>query len=78
MKHFYCKWEFFMLKKGYPAEVGAIDSFLETLLSLFLQEKDPKEALDKACAIGALVAQKKEVNPEITEKMLGNFVRQSI
>ena len=72
----------FYTQKGYPAEVvdtvGAGDSFLGTLLSLFLQVKDPKEALDKACAIGALVAQKKGANPEITEKMLGDFMRQSI
>ena len=40
--------------------------------------KDPKEALDKARAIGALVAQKKGANPEITVKMLGDFMRQSI
>ena len=68
----------FYTQKGHPLEVGASDSFIETLLSLFLQEKEPKEALGKACAIGALVAQKKGANPEIREKMLGDFVRQSI
>jgi fructokinase len=68
----------FYTQKGYPLEVRASDSFLETLLSLLLQEKDPKEALGKACAVGALVAQKKGANPEITEKMLGDFMRQSI
>jgi len=67
----------FHTQKGYPVEVRASDSFLETLLSLFIQEKDPK-ALGKACAIGALLAQKKGANPEIIEKMLGDFMRQSI
>jgi len=72
----------FYTQKGYPAQVvdtvGAGDSFLGTLLSLLIQEKHPKEALCKACAMGALVAQKKGANPEITEEMLENFMKQSI
>ena len=72
----------FYVEKGYPAQVvdtvGAGDSFLGTLLSLLLQEKSPEESLDKACAMGALVAQEKGANPVITEKVLSDFMKQAI
>lgn len=56
--------------KGYQVEVddtvGAGDSFLATLLTeLFIQNKNPDEAIKNACAIGAIVASKKGANPEI-------------
>lgn len=54
---------------GYPVEVadtvGAGDSFLASLITLLLTGKAPQEALDYACAIGALVAQSHGANPEI-------------
>ena len=63
---------------GYPVEVadtvGAGDSFLASLITLLLTGKAPQEALDYACAIGALVAQSHGANPEIAsseiEKMM--------
>jgi len=63
---------------GYPVEVadtvGAGDSFLASLITLLLTGKAPQEALDYACAIGALVAQSHGANPEINsseiEKMM--------
>ena len=55
---------------GYPVEVadtvGAGDSFLATLITLLLTGKAPQEALDYACAVGALVAQSEGANPEIS------------
>jgi len=63
---------------GYHVEVadtvGAGDSFLASLITLLLTGKAPQEALDYACAIGALVAQSHGANPEIAsseiEKMM--------
>jgi len=63
---------------GYPVEVadtvGAGDSFLASLITLLLTGKAPQEALDYACAMGALVAQSHGANPEIAsseiEKMM--------
>ena len=63
---------------GYPVEVadtvGAGDSFLASLITLLLTGKAPQEALDYACAIGALVAQSHGANPQIAsseiEKMM--------
>ena len=73
--------ETFFKQKGYPAQVmdtvGAGDSFLGTLLSLLLRQKDPKEALMKACAIGAMVTQSKGANPMISESTLIKFINSS-
>ena len=70
----------FYKQKGYPAivkdTVGAGDSFLGTLLSLILNGKDANEALDKACGMGALVAQNSGANPHISEADLEDFMRQ--
>ena len=54
--------------------VGAGDSFLGALLSLIISDCELSEALDKACAIGALVAQKSGANPVIPEKELAKFM----
>lgn len=54
--------------------VGAGDSFLGTLLAKLLQGEEPQQALDKACAVGALVAAKEGANPEISEAVLTNFM----
>ena len=55
--------------KGYPVEVadtvGAGDSFLAALITSLLTNKTPQQAIDFACAIGALVAQSPGANPEI-------------
>ena len=47
--------------------IGSGDSFLATLLSGLLNDLDPHEALENACAVGALVATHKGANPRITE-----------
>ncbi|MFZ0597421.1 MAG: carbohydrate kinase [Flavobacterium sp.] len=57
--------------KGYPIKVadtvGAGDSFLAALTTSLLTGKDPRTAIDFACAIGALVAQSPGANPEISD-----------
>ncbi|TDW51712.1 fructokinase [Flavobacterium sp. 270] len=57
---------------GYPVTVvdtvGAGDSFLATLISSLLTRKEPQEAINFACAVGALVAASPGANPEISYK----------
>jgi len=56
--------------KSYPIKVvdtvGAGDSFLASLISKLLHGESPNEALDYACAVGALVASKKGANSKLT------------
>jgi len=55
--------------------VGAGDSFLATLIGeLFVNERDPLDALDRACAIGALVASKAGANCSITEAEIAEMI----
>ncbi len=54
--------------------VGAGDSFLGTLTSKLLNGYLPQEAIDYACAIGALVAQKEGANPVISENEIKDFI----
>jgi len=56
--------------------VGAGDSFLATLLT-YLSVTGPKEALDYACAMGALVAATKGANEKIAADKLEEMVRAS-
>ena len=62
-RFFYCK--------GYQVEVadtvGSGDSFLATLIDVLLKGKDAQLAIDKACAVGALVAKNKGANPVISD-----------
>lgn len=46
--------------------VGAGDSFLAFLISELLSNVNPQQAIDRACAIGALVAQSEGANPIVT------------
>ena len=48
--------------------VGAGDSFLAGLINMLLKKAPPQEAIDFACATGALVASKAGANPIIVEK----------
>lgn len=48
--------------------VGAGDSFLATLIDNLLNQKNPKNANEYACAVGALVASKEGANPIITKE----------
>ncbi|WP_055437169.1 carbohydrate kinase family protein [Lacinutrix algicola] len=63
---------------GYQIEVvdtvGAGDSFLATLISKLINGDDPQEAINFACAIGALVAGSEGANPEIKTEDINNFI----
>ena len=54
--------------------VGAGDSFLGSLISQLLNHVKPQEAIDFACAVGALVAQSEGANPKITPEQIAAFM----
>ncbi len=54
--------------------VGAGDSFLATLIQGLIHAQDIQNTLNKACAMGALVAGSSGANPEITEDALLSFM----
>ena len=54
--------------------VGAGDSFFGSLLSKLLSGTDPQEAVDFACAIGALVAGSEGANPNISNTDIDRFM----
>lgn len=59
----------FYYNSGYEVKVvdtvGSGDSFLAGLISKLLTQNDPQIAIDFACALGALVAEKRGANPQI-------------
>ena len=55
--------------------VGAGDSFLASLIAKLFQQETPQEALDFACAVGALVAGKEGANPEITDADVREYMQ---
>ena len=55
--------------------VGSGDSFLATLISNLLQKENPQKAIDTACALGALVAQKEGANPFVSAKEITDFMK---
>ncbi|OAD44471.1 carbohydrate kinase family protein [Polaribacter atrinae] len=55
--------------------VGSGDSFLASLISKLINGASPQKAIDFACAVGALVAEKEGANPIITEKEILDFSR---
>ncbi len=71
----------FYKHNGYPIKVadtvGAGDSFLASLISKLIHNIQPEEALDIACAMGALVASKKGANPTINFDELKLFIKRS-
>lgn len=72
----------FYYNAGYHIEVvdtvGAGDSFLATLISKLMSKSDPQEAIDHACAMGALVAGCEGANPKIEEKEIVDFIGKSV
>lgn len=54
--------------------VGAGDSFLASLISQLLNKVSPQEAIDFACAVGALVAQREGANPMIELDVVNQFI----
>ena len=67
--------------EGYPVKVadtvGAGDSFLASLITNLLTDKDPQTAIDFACAVGALVAESAGANPEISYSRIEEMIRKS-
>jgi len=56
--------------------VGAGDSFLGTLISKLLDNNtNPQEAIDIACAVGALVAGREGANPEFSLSDIYTFIK---
>lgn len=72
----YCNGRFYW-NSGYSVKVidtvGAGDSFLASLINKLLNKDNPQEALDYACAVGALVAGSEGANPRIKEKDIAKF-----
>ncbi|ALJ04258.1 carbohydrate kinase [Pseudalgibacter alginicilyticus] len=70
----------FYSNSGYKIKVvdtvGAGDSFLASLISKLLNETPPQDAINFACAVGALVAGNEGANPNIEpeaiQKMIGS------
>lgn len=54
--------------------VGSGDSFLAGLLSELLINSNPQEAIDFACALGAIVAKNEGANPKISSKEINAFM----
>lgn len=54
--------------------VGSGDSFLAGLLYQLFTENNPQNAIDFACALGALVAQNEGANPKITMEEIEIFM----
>jgi fructokinase len=65
--------------EGYPVKVadtvGAGDSFLASLISKLLTDHNPKEALDFASAVGALVASYSGANPKIESSEIEMMIK---
>lgn len=68
----------FYYNSGYEVKVadtvGAGDSFLAGLISKLLTQTDPQIAIDFACALGALVAEKEGANPKISDSKVSKFM----
>ncbi len=64
--------------KGYKVTVadtvGSGDSFLATIISELLIDSSPQEAIDRACAVGAIVASKNGANPEVTNEEIRSMM----
>jgi fructokinase len=54
--------------------VGAGDSFLGSLISQLLNKVNPQEAIDFACAVGAMVAQSEGANPVLLKSDIDAFI----
>lgn len=70
----------FFYNSGYKIDVvdtvGAGDSFLATLINCLRKDNNPQYALNRACAIGTLVAGSKGANPIITDESVDKLMAQ--
>ncbi len=68
----------FYYNKGYQVivadTVGAGDSFLASIISQLLNGNQPQDAIDFACAVGAIVAAKNGANPEIPDSEIRSMI----
>ncbi|MBU2929318.1 carbohydrate kinase family protein [Winogradskyella psychrotolerans] len=68
----------FYYNDGYTIKVvdtvGAGDSFLATLITKLLNKNNPQEAIDYACAVGAIVASREGANPKIAQEDIDRFI----
>lgn len=68
----------FYYNSGYKIQVvdtvGAGDSFLASIINQLLKNVHPQEALNFACAVGAIVASSKGANPDIKAEDLGRLL----
>ncbi|AEH02345.1 carbohydrate kinase [Lacinutrix sp. 5H-3-7-4] len=76
----YCNNTFYY-NDGYAVKVidtvGAGDSFLATLINKLLNKDKPQEAINYACAVGALVAASEGANPIINREQITKFISSS-
>ena len=67
---------------GYTVEVedtiGSGDAFLATYLSKMIRESKPAEALQQACAMGALVASHKGATPAIAAEAVEQLIKRHL
>ena len=73
----YCKGKFYNncgFKVDVIDTVGSGDSFLASLITKLFSEVDPQEAINFACAVGAIVAQNEGANPEISQSEIDEFL----
>ncbi|WP_452223903.1 carbohydrate kinase family protein [Lacinutrix chionoecetis] len=68
----------FYFNDGYKVNVkdtvGSGDSFLATLIDRLLKDETPQQALDFACAIGALVASSEGANPKLSSAKINELI----
>lgn len=68
----------FYYNSGYLVKVvdtvGAGDSFLGSLISQLLKKVNPQDAIDFACAVGAMVAQNEGANPVLLPSDIDAFI----
>lgn len=71
----------FVYNKGYKITVadtvGSGDSFLATIVSQLLNDSSPQEAINCACAVGAVVASKNGANPEVSNEEIKSMMETS-
>lgn len=72
----------FFFNDGFPVDVkdtiGSGDSFLASFISNFLRNVPIQEALTKACATGAMVAQQEGAIPKVNEQDVLYFINKRL